>query len=68
ISDPNEDTYTALELKSTTSDLYDTLTIIITDDHMTDLSLSSTQINHRRPPEDSCTTRDPQHENPSVSV
>ncbi|CAM4462772.1 unnamed protein product [Leuciscus chuanchicus] len=27
ISDPNEDTYTALELKSTTSDLYDTLTI-----------------------------------------
>ncbi|KAL0202653.1 hypothetical protein M9458_000671, partial [Cirrhinus mrigala] len=37
ISDPNEDTYTALELKSMTSDLYDTLTIIITDDHMTDL-------------------------------
>ncbi|XP_050957795.1 carcinoembryonic antigen-related cell adhesion molecule 6-like, partial [Labeo rohita] len=28
ISDPNEDTYTALQLKSTTSDLYDTLTII----------------------------------------
>ncbi|XP_073698596.1 B-cell receptor CD22-like [Garra rufa] len=27
ISDPNEDTYTALEIKSTTSDLYDTLTI-----------------------------------------
>ncbi|XP_073698598.1 B-cell receptor CD22-like [Garra rufa] len=27
ISDPNEDTYTALELKSTTSDLYDTLTV-----------------------------------------
>ncbi|KAK2909418.1 hypothetical protein Q8A67_005255 [Cirrhinus molitorella] len=26
ISDPNEDTYTALELKSMTSDLYDTLT------------------------------------------
>ncbi|XP_067260938.1 pregnancy-specific beta-1-glycoprotein 11-like isoform X2 [Chanodichthys erythropterus] len=28
ISDPNEDTYTALELKSTTSDLYDTLTTV----------------------------------------
>ncbi|KAL0151889.1 hypothetical protein M9458_052809, partial [Cirrhinus mrigala] len=49
ISDPNEETYAALELKSMTSDLYDTLTIV-----------------HHRPPEDSCTTRDPQHENPSV--
>ncbi|XP_048036010.1 B-cell receptor CD22-like [Megalobrama amblycephala] len=28
ISDPNEDTYTALELKSTTYDLYDTLTTV----------------------------------------
>ncbi|XP_052468462.1 B-cell receptor CD22-like [Carassius gibelio] len=28
ISDPGEDTYTALELKSTTSDLYDTLTTV----------------------------------------
>ncbi|XP_048035056.1 B-cell receptor CD22-like isoform X1 [Megalobrama amblycephala] len=28
ISDPNEDTYTALDLKSTTSDLYDTLTTV----------------------------------------
>ncbi|KAK9981732.1 hypothetical protein ABG768_001256 [Culter alburnus] len=28
ISDPNEDTYTALELKSMTSDLYDTLTTV----------------------------------------
>ncbi|XP_058601403.1 B-cell receptor CD22-like [Onychostoma macrolepis] len=28
ISDPNEDTYTALELKSTTSDLYDTLSTV----------------------------------------
>uniref|UniRef100_A0A672KS15 Ig-like domain-containing protein n=1 Tax=Sinocyclocheilus grahami TaxID=75366 RepID=A0A672KS15_SINGR len=27
MSDPSEDTYTALELKSTTSDLYDTLTV-----------------------------------------
>ncbi|XP_073698591.1 B-cell receptor CD22-like [Garra rufa] len=50
ISDPNEDTYTALELKSTTSDLYDTLTTI-----------------HPRPPGDSCTTRDPKHENPSIN-
>ncbi|XP_039503357.1 B-cell receptor CD22-like [Pimephales promelas] len=28
ISDPNEDTYTALDLKSTTSDLYDTLATV----------------------------------------
>ncbi|XP_048051214.1 B-cell receptor CD22-like [Megalobrama amblycephala] len=28
ISDPNEDSYTALDLKSTTSDLYDTLTTV----------------------------------------
>ncbi|KAF4118151.1 hypothetical protein G5714_000202 [Onychostoma macrolepis] len=28
ISDPNEDTYTALELKSMTSDLYDTLSTV----------------------------------------
>ncbi|XP_067259876.1 B-cell receptor CD22-like isoform X1 [Chanodichthys erythropterus] len=83
ISDPSEDTYTALDLKSTTSDLYGTLTVKISDpneDTYTALELKSTTSDlydtlttvQPRAPEDSCRTLDPQsfskHENQSVSV
>ncbi|XP_067259874.1 B-cell receptor CD22-like isoform X2 [Chanodichthys erythropterus] len=82
ISDPNEDTYTALDLKSMTSDLYDTLTVKISDpneDTYTALDLNSMTSDlydtlttvHPRAPEDSCRTLDPQsfskHENPSIN-
>ncbi|XP_016117232.1 B-cell receptor CD22-like [Sinocyclocheilus grahami] len=40
MSDPSEDTYTALELKSTTSDLYDTLTRV-TEGHNVSLTCKS---------------------------
>ncbi|XDV16246.1 hypothetical protein PO909_016043 [Leuciscus waleckii] len=54
ISDPNEDTYTALDLKSTTSDLYDTLTV-----SETSKPLIADLLNYI------CFSK---HENPSVSV